>query len=156
MVPLNELILDNEALERELGNLNLRINVYSAVHFHTTTNQDTMRSWFDQRKRSSRSGFLRAVYKTKKGDAIIEMDVDGKQIYLIASTATSKSPMQMKQDIGKGVYGERHVLTERIEVLCFPYECDTNTGFIQCEALAEFKKQHEEKKETKTELAPSF
>ena len=148
-------MLDNEVLERELGDLNLRINVYSAVLFHKTADQDTMRSWFEQRKRSSRSGFLRAVYKGRKGDAIIEMDVDGKQIYLIASTATSKAPLQMKQDIGKGEYGERHALAERIEVLCFPYECDTHTGFIQCEALAEFRKQHEEKREAKKELAPS-
>jgi len=147
MVPLNELMLDNETLERELGHLNLRFNVYSAALFYKDSNQDTLHSWFEQRKRSSRMGYLRAYYSNKKGDAIIEMDVDGKQFYLIASSTTSKPPIEMKKDISRGLFGERKQFIDRIQVPCFPYKCDANAGFIQCEAFMDFKKEREEKKE---------
>ena len=145
MVPLNELMLDNELLERELGHLNLRYNVYSAVLFYRDTNQDALNSWFDQRKRSSRMGYLRASYTNKKGDTVIEMDVDGKQFYLIASLSTSISPIQMKKEVAQGIFGQRKEFTERIQVACFPYKCGANAGFIQCEAFNNFKMEHEQK-----------
>ena len=147
MVPLHELLSENEGLERELGRLDLRTNVYSAVLFYKDTNQDTMNGWFEQRKRTSRNGYLRAYFMNKKNDTIIEMDVDGKQFYLIASIHTSKSPIQMKQDITRGLFGERKVFGERIQVPCFAYKCDAETGFIECEAFATFKKEQQEKKE---------
>jgi len=147
MVPLNELMLDNEALERELGHLNTRSNVYSASLFYKDSNQDTLHGWFEQRKRSSRIGYFRAYYSTKKGDTIIEMDVDGKQFYLIAAATTSKPPNEMKKDIARGLYGERKQFTDRIQIPCFPYKCDANAGFIECEAFLDFKKEQKEKKE---------
>jgi hypothetical protein len=147
MVPLNELMVENEALERELGHLNLRYNVYSAVLFHRDSNQDALHGWFEQRKRSSRMGYLRAFYSNKKGDTIIETDVDGKQFYLIASSSTSKPPVEMKKDIARGLFGERKQFADRIQVQCFPYKCDANAGFIQCEAFTNFKKEHEQKNE---------
>lgn len=146
MVPLDELLSDNEALERELGFLNLRSKVYSAVHFYKDTNQDTMRGWFDQRKRASRNGYLRACYVNKRGDGIVEMDVDGKQFYLIASASTSKPPIQMKQDVSKGLFGERKAFADRIEVPCFAYKCEAEGGFIESEAFATFKEEHDQKK----------
>lgn len=142
MVPLNELIERNASLENELGNLNLRQSIYSALLFYRDTNQDSLTAWYDQRKKSSRPGYLRAYYMNKKGDAVVEMDVDGKQFYLIASTSTSKPPIQIKQEIAKGLYGERKPFAERIQVPCFPYKCDTEVGFTECEAFKEFKKQN--------------
>jgi hypothetical protein len=147
MVPLNELIFENEALERELGHLDLRFNVYSAVLFYRNTNQDTLHSWFDQRKRSNRSGYLRAFYTNKKGDAVIEMDVDGKQFYLVAASTTSQPPVQLKQAVAKGLFGERRPFPERIEVPCFPYKCDAGAGFIECDTFIDFKKEQQQKKE---------
>jgi hypothetical protein len=147
MVPLRELMLDNPVLQRELGHLNLRSNVYSATLFYKDTNQDTLYSWFEQRKRSHRTGYLRAYFMSKRQDAVIEMDVDGKQLYLIAAATTSKSPLQMKQDIAKGLFGERIPFSERIQVLSFPYKCDTKTGFTECEAFVTFKNEYEKKKD---------
>jgi hypothetical protein len=147
MVPLNELMSDNEALEHELGHLNLRMNVYSAALFYKDSNQDSLYGWFDQRKRLNRMGYLRGYYSNKKGDAIIEMDVDGKQFYLIASSTTSKPPLEMKKDISRGLFGERKQFLERIQVPCFPYKCEANGGFVECEAFMNFKKEQEEKKE---------
>ena len=146
MVPLNDLLSGNEALEREIGSLNLRWKVYSAVLFYKDTNQDTMHAWFDQRKRSSRSGYLRACYVNRRGDGIIEMDVDGKQFYLIASASTSKPPIQMKHDVAKGLFGERKEFAERIEVPCFAYKYDANNGFTDGEAFADFQEKQEQKK----------
>lgn len=145
MVPLNELIADNAALERELSHLNLRINVYSAVLFYKDTNQDSLHAWYDQRKRSDRAGYLRAYYSNKRGDTIIEMDVDGKQFYLIAALNSSKSPIELKKDISRGLFGERKQFSERLQVQCFPYKCDAEKGFIECEAFTNFKKEKEEK-----------
>lgn len=145
MVPLNELMLENKALENELGHLNLRLNVFSAVLFYKNTNQDALHGWFDQRKRSSRIGYLRAYYSNKKGDTVIEMDVDGKQFHLIASSSTSKPPIEIKKEVCQGAFGERKQFADRIQVLCFPYKYDANTGFIQCEALTDFKKEQEKK-----------
>jgi hypothetical protein len=147
MVPLNELMLDNEALERELGHLNIRSNVYSASLFYKDSNQDTLHGWFEQRKRSSRIGYLRAFYSNKKGDTIIEMDVDGKQFYLIASSSTAKPPIEMKKDISRGLFGERKSFADRIQVPCFPYKYDADAGFVECEAFMHFKKEREQKKE---------
>ncbi len=147
MVPLSELMSENEILEREIGHLNLRINVYSAALFYRDSNQDSLHAWFDQRKRSSRIGYLRAYYSNTKGDVIIEMDVDGKQFYLIAAATTSKPPNEMKKDIARGLYGERKAFSDRIQITCFPYKCDANAGFIECEAFLDFKKEQAEKKE---------
>ncbi|CAF1288800.1 unnamed protein product [Rotaria sordida] len=122
MVPLNELMLENEALERELSHLNFRYNIYSAVLFYKTSNQDALHGWFEQRKRSDRTGYLRAFYSNKKGDAIIEMDVDG-------------------------LFGERKSFVERIQVSCFPYKYDADAGFIECEAFTAFKKEQTQKKD---------
>ncbi|CAF3298082.1 unnamed protein product [Rotaria sp. Silwood2] len=145
-VPLNELILENEALERELSHLDFRYNIYSAVLFYKTSNQDALYGWFEQRKRSARTGYLRAFYSNKKGETIIEMDVDGKQFYLIASTATSKPPVEMKKDISRGLFGERKLFSERIPITCFPYKYDANAGFIECEAFTTFKNEQKPKK----------
>lgn len=147
MVPLNELMTENVILERELGHLNLRSNVYSAVLFYKTTNQDALHAWFDQRKRSSRMGYLRAYYSNKRGDVIIEMDVDGKQFYLVASASTSKPPNEMKKDISRGTFGERKEFTDRIQVPCFPYKCEAQAGFIQCTAFEDFQKECNAKKD---------
>jgi hypothetical protein len=147
MVPLNELMFENEALQRELGHLNLRCNVYSAVLFYRDTNQDALHGWFDQRKRSSRNGYLRALFTNKKGDAIIEMDVDGKQFYLIASSHSSKSPIQLKREIAGGMFGERKPFAERIQVSCFAYKCDETAGFVECEAFITFKAEQEQKRQ---------
>ncbi|CAF1136743.1 unnamed protein product [Adineta ricciae] len=149
MVPLNEIMSESPVLERELGHLNLRINIYAAVLFYKDSSPDTLQMWFDQRKRSSRNGYLRAYYTKKNGDSIIEMDVDGKQFYLIASSATSQSPIEMKKDITRGVFGERREFAERIQVPCFPYKCDTNNGFTECEAFNTFKDEYRRKLENK-------
>ncbi|CAF3480448.1 unnamed protein product [Rotaria socialis] len=148
MVPLNELMFENEVLERELGRLNLRFNTYSAVLFYKTSDQGSLHGWFEQRKRSSRAGYLRAYYSNKKNETIIEMDVDGKQFYLIAASATSKAPIELKKDISRGLFGERKPFVERIQVPCFPYKCDANAGFIECEAFATFKEEYRNKRET--------
>ncbi|UJR32844.1 hypothetical protein I4U23_020306 [Adineta vaga] len=150
MVPLNEIMSDNQLLERELGHLNLRYNIYAAVLFHKDSSEDALQSWFDQRKRSSRNGYLRAYYTNKKGDSVVEMDVDGKQFYLITSATTSKPPNQMKIDVGKGLFGERKEFTERIQVPCFPYKWDTNIGFTECEAFITFKNEQRQKQEEKS------
>lgn len=147
IVPLNELLAENAILEHEIGYLDLRTNVYSAVHFYKDTNQDTMLAWFEKRKRTSRNGYLRAYYMNKRRDVIIEMDVDGKQFYLIASMHSSQSPIQMKQDIARGVFGERKTLTGRIEVPCFAYKYDNKLGFITAEALTIFQRDCQDRKE---------
>ena len=149
MVPLSELMAENAILERELGHLNLRSNVYSAVLFYKNTNQDALHAWFDQRKRASRMGYLRAYYSNKRGDTIIEMDVDGKQFYLVASASTSKPPNEMKKDISGGSFGERKAFTDRIEVPCFPYKCEAEAGFIQCAAFLDFQKECNAKKDAR-------
>ena len=148
IVPLNELMFENKTLERELSHLNMRHNIYSAALFHRDSNQDALHGWFEQRKRSSRTGYLRAFYSNKKGDTVIEMDVDGKPFYLIASSITSKPPIEMKKDISRGLLGERKSFAERIQVLCFPYKYDAEAGFIECEAFITFKKEQEEKRDT--------
>jgi hypothetical protein len=145
MVPLRELMLENKALADQVGHLDLRCNIYTAVLFYRDTNQDSMEGWYQQRKRSARRGYLRAYYLGKQGDAVIQMDVDGKPLYLIASAHTMKSPIQMKTDIGQGKMGERQEFPERIEVACFPYKFENDTGFTECDAFAEFKKDHEQK-----------
>lgn len=147
MVPLNELMLENNNLERELGHLNLRSNVYSAVLFYKTSNQDALHAWFNQRKQANRMGYLRAYYSNKRGDAIIEMDVDGKQFYLVASATTSQAPNEMKKDISRGLFGERKAFADRIQVPCFPYKCEAEAGFIQCTAFLDFQKEYNAKKE---------
>lgn len=147
MVPLNELMFESENLERELGHLNLRSNVYSAALFYKSSNQDSLHAWFNQRKQSSRMGYLRAYYLNKRRDAIIEMDVDGKQFYLVASAATSQSPNEMKKDISRGLFGERKVFADRIQVACFPYKCDVQAGFIPCAAFLDFQKEYSAKKD---------
>ncbi|CAF0750026.1 unnamed protein product [Rotaria sp. Silwood1] len=147
MVPLNELMFENEALERELSHLNFRFNIYSAVLFYKTSNQDALHAWFEQRKRSARTGYLRGFYSNKKSETIIEMDVDGKQFYLIASSATSKPPVEMKKDISRGLFGERKSFAERIPVTCFPYKYDADAGFIECEAFTTFKKEQKQKQD---------
>ncbi|CAF3349155.1 unnamed protein product [Rotaria socialis] len=115
MVPLNELMFENEVLERELGRLNLRFNTYSAVLFYKTSDQGSLHGWFEQRKRSS---------------------------------LTSKAPIELKKDISRGLFGERKPFVERIQVPCFPYKCDANAGFIECEAFATFKEEYRNKRET--------
>ncbi len=147
MVPLNELMSENETLERELGHLNLRFNVYSAALFYKDSNQDSLHSWFEQRKRSSRIGYFRAYYSTKKGDTIIEMDVDGKQFYLIASSSTAKPPNELKRDVFRGLFGERKQFAERLQVPCFSYKCDGNKGFIESEAFTIFKDEQKQKRD---------
>ena len=147
MVPLQQIMADNEALERELGCLNLRSNAYAAVLFYKDSHQDTLHGWYDQRKRSSRTGYLRAFYANKKGDSIVEMDVDGKQFYLVASSTTSKPPNEMKKDVARGLFGERKEFPERIQVPCFPYQCDATGGFTECEAFTTFKNELQQKRE---------
>ncbi len=147
MVPLNELMSENDAFESALGHLKLRSNVYAAVLYYKDASQDTLYSWFEQRKRSSRTGYLRAYYCNGRGDAILEMDVDGKQFYLIASATTAKAPNEMKRDIARGLFGERKPFADRIQVPSFPYKFDANAGFIECEALTDFKKEQAEKRE---------
>ncbi|CAF4338589.1 unnamed protein product, partial [Rotaria sordida] len=75
------------------------------------------------------------------------MDVDGKQFYLIASSAMSKPPVEMKKDISRGLFGERKSFVERIQVSCFPYKYDADAGFIECEAFTAFKKEQTQKKD---------
>lgn len=147
MVPLNELMSENQELERTLGRQNIRYNTYSAVLFYKNTDQGSLHGWFEQRKRSSRPGYLRAYYSNKKGETIIAMDVDGKQFYLIASAATAKPPIQMKQEIARGLFGERQAFSDRIQVPCFPYKCDADAGFIECEAFTTFKEEQRKKKD---------
>jgi len=147
MVPLNELMSENEVLERELGHLNLRQNIYSAALFYKDSSQDTLHAWFDQRKRSSRIGYLRAFYSNKKGDTILEMDVDGKQFYLIASSSTAKPPNELKRDVFRGLFGERKQFAERLQVPCFSYKCDGNKGFIESEAFTIFKDEQKQKRD---------
>jgi hypothetical protein len=147
MVPLNHLMFENEALEHELGHLDLRFNIYSAALFYKNSNQDALHGWFDQRKRSSRMGYLRAYYSAKNGDIVIEMDVDGKQFFLIAALTTSTPPIELKKRVCAGQFGERKPFAERIQVPCFAYKYDANAGFIECESFTTFKNEQERKKE---------
>lgn len=147
MLPINDLIFENELLNQEFGKLDLRSNAYAAVLFYKNTNQDTMESWFNQRKHSTRTGYLRAYYSNKQGDSVVEMDVDGKQFYLITSIATAKSPIEMKRDISRGAFGERKQFTDRIQVPCFSYKCQDNGKFVYCDTLNEFKKEQQQKRD---------
>lgn len=153
MVPLKEIISDNEVLEQQLGHLDLRSNAYAAVLFYKDSHQDTLHGWYEQRKRSSRNGYLRAFYANKRGDSIVEMDVDGKQFYLVTSATTSKPPVEMKRDVSRGLFGERKEFAERIQVPCFPYKCDANAGFTECEAFATFKDELQRKHDAEQEAA---
>ena len=145
MVPLKELLPENGALEREIGHLDLRTNIYAAVLFYKNTNQDTMLAWFDQRKRASRSGYLRAYYMNKRRDMVIEMDVDGKPIYLIASLNSLQAPIQLKKEVAGSHFGVRVAFAERIQVPCFAYKCETDLGFIPSDAFTAFQKEQTEK-----------
>lgn len=147
MLPIHELVFENDILNQELGQLDLRCNAYAAVLFYKDANQDTLHGWFDQRKQSSRTGYLRAYYSNKRGDSVVEMDVDGKQFYLITSAATARSPIEMKRDISRGQFGERKQFSDRIQVPCFPYKFEVDNGFIYCDALTEFQKEQQQKRD---------
>ncbi|CAF3893902.1 unnamed protein product [Adineta steineri] len=146
IVPLYDMF-DNEQLQTLFTNQNItfRSNVYSAMLFFRDKDQTTLSSWYDQRKNTVKQGYLRALYK-RKDDVVLEMDVDGKSFYLIA-THCSQPPVAIKKEVNSGAYGAK-IECDRIQLPCFPYKCDQVNGFVQSDKLTQYKEEQTKKRTT--------
>ncbi|CAF1145165.1 unnamed protein product [Didymodactylos carnosus] len=150
MVPLN-LMFDNEPLQTALQDVTFRPNVYSAVLYFKDKDQCSINAWYDQRRNQIKTGYIRGVYK-RNHEVVLEMDVDGKSFYLVASVPSS-SPIEVKKAVNSGAFGSK-IECERIAVPCFAYKC-SDEGFTESNAFHKYREEQMEKQKKLLENNPS-
>lgn len=89
--------------------------------------QRNMKDWFKRNENKIKKGYISAffIYDTNKAVSYIaEIKLDGKPNYVILLNNHRIRPMDAKRKANAGKFGDRILLSNKIEAECIPYKVD--------------------------------